>query len=103
MVVAVDRLHPLDVDALDLSHLPHERVDQPGVGQRDDQLVDGPPAALLQDLDPDDVAVHGADPARHLAERARPVGEPDPQDEPVHGGDGTDVPVRRRHTLVTGG
>ena len=28
VVVAVDRLHPLDVDALDLGHLPHEQVDR---------------------------------------------------------------------------
>ena len=97
MIVAVDGLHPLDVDALDLSHLAHEGVDQPGVGQRDDQLVDGPPAALLQDLDPGYVAVHGADPARHLTERARPVREPDPQDEPVHGATVT----RRRFGDVT--
>jgi hypothetical protein len=102
VVVAVDRLHRLDVDALDLGHLSHDWVDEPGVGQLHHELVDGPPATLLEDLDPDDVAVHGADPARHLAERARPVREPDSQDEPVHGGDGTEAPVRRRHTSVTG-
>ena len=51
---------------------------RPGrVGQRRRQLVDRPPAAPLEDVDADHVAVHGPDPAGDLAERARSVGQPE--------------------------
>ena len=86
--------HPLDVDALDLGRS-RRRAGRPArpSGSAHHELVDGPPAALLEDLDADDVAVHRADPAGHLAERARPIGQPDAHDEAVHGATVPSVPV----------
>ena len=53
-----------------------QQLDQVRAGQLDDQLVDGPAGAPLEDVDADDVAAHGADPAGHLAQRAGTVGQP---------------------------
>ncbi len=50
------------------------------VGQLDHQLVDGPAGAALEDVDADDVAADGADPAGHLAERSGTVGHPHSED-----------------------
>ena len=50
-----------------------------------DELVDGPAAASLEDVDADDVAPHRADPARHRAQRTRTVGQPDAQHVRRHG------------------
>ena len=50
------RAHVLDVDAVDLLHLGDEQLDQAVVGQLDHELVDGPTAAPLEDVDADDVA-----------------------------------------------
>ena len=77
----------------------HEQVDQLDVGQGDDQLVDGPAAAPLEDLDADHVAAHRADAAGHLAQRARTIGQPDAHDDTVcTAGDGTG---RAGHADVT--
>ena len=56
------------------------RSTRSALGQGDDELVDGPAGAALEDLDADDVAAHGTDAARHLAERAGAVGQPDAHD-----------------------
>src|SRR5262245_49812947 len=73
----VDGAHVFDVDVFDLRDLVDEQVDQAGLGQRDDELVDGSPRAPLEDLDADDVATYRADAARDLSERAGPIRQPD--------------------------
>ena len=63
----------LHVYAIHLAELPEEQGDQVVGGQLDNQLVDGPPGATLQDLDSREVAAHGADPAGYGTQRARTV------------------------------
>ena len=72
-----DRADVLDVDPVDLCDLVDEQIDQPRLGEGDDQLVDRASGAALEDLDADDVASHRTDPARDLAERAGTIGQPD--------------------------
>ena len=74
----------LDVDAVDLLDLVDEQVDERRVGQVDDQLVDRPAGAPLEDVDADDLAAHRADPAGHLPERTGAVGQPEADDEGLH-------------------
>jgi hypothetical protein len=49
------------------------RSTRSSLGKLDDQLVDRPPGAPLEDLDADDTAAHGTDPARHRTQRPGPV------------------------------
>ncbi len=104
VAVGAEGPHVLHVDAVDLADLADQQVEQVRLRERDDQLVDGPPAAALEDLDAHDVAPDGADAAGDLAQRTRPVGEPDPQRGSVGtAGDGTDgTPVDRDDRYVTG-
>ena len=74
----------LDGHAVDRAHLGDQQIDEVGVGESDDQLVDDPAAARFEDLDPEHVAAHRADPARDLTQRAGTVGQPDAQDDGVH-------------------
>ncbi len=83
-----ERADVLDVDAVDLGHLGHEQLDEPAVGQLDDQLVDRSSAASLEDLDADDVAPDRADAAGDRAERAGTVRQPDPDHVRLHGAGG---------------
>ena len=85
MVGSLDGLDPLHVDALDLRHLADEQVDQVVRRQRHHEVVHGPPATALEDLDPDHVRVHRADAAGHLSQRARTVGQPEAQHVAGHG------------------
>ena len=55
-----------------------------GVGQLDNELVHGPAVLAADDLDGDDVAPDGADPAGHGAEGPGPVRELDPDEEGGH-------------------
>ena len=61
----------LDGDAVDGVDLLGQQLDRHGVGEGDDELVDHPSAASLEDVDRRDVAVDGPDAAGHLTERAR--------------------------------
>ena len=70
------RLDVLDVDTVDLGDLGHQQIDQPAVGEFDDQVVDRSSAPALEDLDPDDLTANCADPAGDGAQRARTVGQP---------------------------
>ena len=83
----------LDGHAVDGAHLGDQQVDEVGVGQPDDQLVDDPPATRFEDLDAEHVAAHRADPARDLAERTGTVGQPDAQDDGVHHAEATGAAV----------
>ena len=78
----------LDRHPVDGVHLVHHQVDEVGIGQRDDEFVDHASAARLEDLDRQHVAFHGTDAAGHLAERARTIGQPDADDDGVHGRQG---------------
>ena len=80
-----DRLHVFDVDAVDLRHLRDQQVDQRTVGELHDEVVDGAAAAALEDLDPDDLAADGPDPARDRTERPRAIGQPHAHDVGLHG------------------
>ena len=71
----------LDGHAVDGADLLGQQVDRRRLGQRHDELVDDPTAAALEDVDRRDVAVDGADAAGHLAERTRPIRQPDPHDQ----------------------
>ena len=80
----VDRSHVLDVDVLDLRDLVDEQIDETGLGKGDDQLVDRAARSPLEDLDAHDVAAHGTDAARDLAERTGAIGQPDPHRVVLH-------------------
>ena len=54
------------------------------IDQVDDQLVDGPAGAPLENVDADHVAPDGADAAGHLAEGPRAVRHPDADDKGLH-------------------
>ena len=84
--VTVGRLaHVLDRHTVDRVDLVDHQIDQRTVGQRDDELVDHAASADLEDLDREDVAPHRTDPARHLPECSGAVGQPDADDDGVHG------------------
>ena len=91
---AVDTADVFHGDTVDLADLVDEQVDEVGRRQADGQLVDRAAAAALEDVDADDVAVHGADPAGHLAERTRAIGQPHPHDVRLHGGEATQPLLR---------
>ena len=78
------RPHVLHVHAVDVLDLLHEEGHQVVVGQVDGQFVDRPTTATFQDVDADDVAAHRPDPARHLTEGTRSVGQPHPHDPRRH-------------------
>jgi hypothetical protein len=80
----------LDVDAVDLLDLLDEEVLEPGLREVDHQLVDRSAGPSLEDVDADDLAPHGTDPAGDLPERARAVGQPHADDVGLHGEHGTD-------------
>ena len=68
----------LDPDPGHVAHAAADGVDRARlVGQLDHELVDGHAGLALEHLEPDDVALHGADLGRHGAEDARGVGQPD--------------------------
>ena len=75
------RPHLLHAHAVDLLDLAHEDRDRGGVAQLHRELVDRHAVALLQHVDADDVAVDRTDARRDEAERAGPVGEPDPDQD----------------------
>ena len=83
--VLVDDTDALDRHPIDGVDLCGQQRDQLLVGQRHHQLVDGPPRAVLEDLDRQHVAAHGTDAARDLTERTRAVGHPDSNDDGDHG------------------
>ena len=72
-----------------------------GVGQVDDQLVDGPARAPLEDVDADDVAAHRADAAGHRAQGAGAVGQPQPYDEGLHGASSVPAACEREISCPT--
>ncbi len=78
------RAHVLHVDAVDRLDLVDQQGEEAGVGEPDDQLVDGPAGAPLQDVDPDNVTAHSPDAAGHLTERAGTIGHPHPDHEGLH-------------------
>src|SRR5260370_11344441 len=66
-----DALPILDVlhgDAVDLTDLGEQQVDEVGVRQRDGELVDRAPAAALEDVDADHVTVDGPRSEEHTSE-----------------------------------
>ena len=83
-----------------------EQRHQAGVGELDDQLVDGPARAPLEDVDADHVAPDRADAAGDRAQRSRTVGQPHPHDERLHGlrpyGRGVNGGFRPRDDAATG-
>ena len=87
--LAGDGVDVLHGHAVDLPDLLHEQRDEVRRRQRHHELVDRHAGAPLEDVDADEVAAHGADPAGDGAERARTVGDPDPHDVGGHGPDAT--------------
>jgi hypothetical protein len=79
-----DRAHLFHRHAVDLAHLRHQQVDERPVRQLDHQLVHRLAAVPLEDVDADDVAPDGADPAGDLPEGAGPVGQPHADHEGLH-------------------
>ena len=79
--LVADGADVLDGDAVDGADLLGQQLERHRLGQRHDELVDDPTAAALEDVDRRDVTVDGADAAGDLAERTRPVGQPDPHDQ----------------------
>ena len=77
-----DILHSDPVNSVDLAD--HER-DQPVIGQHHDELVDHAARSALEHLDTEDVAANSAYATCHLSERAWAIGQPDPDDDGVHG------------------
>ena len=75
----LEQVHVLHVDAFHLAHLGQEERKQARLGKLDDELVDGPASAPLQDLDAHHVAPDRADAAGHRAQGAGPVRQPDPE------------------------
>ncbi len=83
------RIRPAVGDAADV--LDRHAVDRPDlldqqllgrrVRERHDQFIDDPTGAALEDVDGDDVAADGADPARHLTQRTRAVRQPHADDQ----------------------
>ena len=82
----LDRPDVFDVDALDLAELAGQQWDERLVGELNDQLVDGPTGASLENVDADEVAADGADPAGNRTERARAIRKPDADDVDGHRG-----------------
>ena len=80
-----NRADLLDRDPVHLADLGDQQVDEIRGGQGHDELVDRHAGAAFQDVDAHHIAVHGADPARYLPERARTVGYPDPNHVGQHG------------------
>ncbi len=76
--VAEDGPDVLDGDAVDGADLLGQQLHGRRSRDRHDQLVDDAAATTLEDVDGRHVGVHAADAAGHLAERARPVGQPHP-------------------------
>jgi hypothetical protein len=66
----------------------YQEVDERGVRKRDNELIDGPSASALEDVDANEVAADRANPAGHRAKSARPVGQPDPHHHVVHASQG---------------
>ncbi len=79
------RPHVLDVDPVDLCDLLQQEVQELRIGDVDDEFVDRSARATLDDVDADDVAADGTDPACDGAEGARSVGQPDTEHEGGHG------------------
>jgi len=79
--LVADSADLLDGHAVDGADLLGQQIDRGRLGQRHDELVDDATAAALEDVDRRHVAVHGADPAGHLAQGAGSVGQPHPHDE----------------------
>ena len=78
--------HLFDPGSGDVADALAHRIDGAGqVGQLDHELVDGHARLALEHLEPDDVALDGADLGRHRSEDARGVGQPDPH-AGQHGG-----------------
>ena len=98
--VTLDRPHVLDGHTVDRAHLGDQEIDEAGVGEPDDQLVDDPSATRFEDLDAEHVAAHRTDPARDLTQRAGTVGQPDAQDDGVHHAEATGALCREREPLA---
>ena len=64
------------------SSISREEIDEVGAHERDGELVDRDPVALLEHVDAHDVGAEPSDARRDRAERSGPVGEPDPHEEP---------------------
>jgi hypothetical protein len=73
-----------DLDGLEAAEGPGEFVAGDLVGHAHRQLVDGPAAVTLEDVDPDHVGSRLTERCRQYPERARPVGEPYADHVPSH-------------------
>jgi hypothetical protein len=73
--------HLFDARAVDLLDLAHEEIDRHRLPQHHRELVDRDVLTALEHVDADDVAVDRADARGDESERARPVGEPHPNQD----------------------
>ena len=73
-----------DLDGLEAAEGPGEFVAGDLVGHAHRQLVDGPAAVTLEDVDPDHVGSRLTERCRRYPDRARPVGEPYADHVPSH-------------------
>ena len=76
-----DELPFLDRRAVDLTDLAHEQRHEVFGREHDRELVDRDVFAALEHVDTDDVGTEAADARRDAPQRARTVGEPDPNDQ----------------------
>ena len=82
---AFDSAPRLDRHTVDLLDLAREQVDEIGTQQGDRELVDRDALALLEHVDADDVGAERTNARCDGAQRAGPIGEPDPDEEPGEG------------------
>lgn len=77
-----DMFNPYTVDRGDLSH---HQVDDRVRWQTHNEFVDDCSGALFENFDGAHITFHGADTAGDLAESSWPVGQPDANNDGVHG------------------
>lgn len=82
---SLDRSDILDRDPVDSVDLAHHERDQSLIGKHYDELVDHAARSALEHLDTEDVPANSTYATRHLSKSARAIGQPDPDDNGVHG------------------
>jgi hypothetical protein len=95
-------VHLLDEGAVDLVDLVPQQIHQMLAGKIHHELVDRPPEIAPEDVDGHDVAADRADAARHQAQGAGAVRQPDPDEIAHHTitlGDACERRVSRRLPL----